>query len=108
MLQDAHSRKINEPVSAGPGANIIIPSTLDRWIYVHELVGDLSGAGTVDVISGVTTLASFTLDAGQGLTLTDEPGEDNRPRFECPPGQDFILTVAGGTFEGNIHWSERY
>lgn len=108
MIQDAHSRKINTPVTLAAGSNVVIPSTPDRWIYVHEIVGALDAPGTIDVFSDVNLLANFNLTANQGLTLTDEPGEDNRPRFECPPGQDFILDISAGNFVGNIHWSERY
>jgi len=108
MLQDAHSRKVSIPVSAGIGTDTIIAAVPGAWIYVHELIGDLSAAGSVTVRSGSTDLATFDLADGQGLTLQDEPGEDNRPRFECPPGQAFVLVVTGGTFKGSCHYSLRY
>ena len=108
MLQDAHTRKIAIPVTAPIGTTIVIAAVADAWIYVHELIGDLAGAGNLDVKCGTTTVASFTLDAGQGITVTDEPGEDNRPRFECKPGDAFSLVVTGGTFNGACHYSLRY
>jgi hypothetical protein len=107
MLQDAHSRKISIPVTAGPGPTIVIPAVPEHWIYVHTLIGDLSAAGSLDILSGATVLANFNLAAGQGITETDEPGEDNRPRFECPPGEDFILDVTGAVFTGAVHYSLR-
>lgn len=113
MLQDAHSRKISIPVTAPVGDTVIVAGTTDRWLYVHELMGDLASAGNLSVIAidPNTTehiLAAFTLDAGQGITEQDEPGEDNRPRFEFKPGQKFVLRVTGGTFNGACHYSLRY
>ena len=108
MLQDAHTKKISIPVTATVGDTVVIAGQTDRWIYIHELIGDLAAAGNLIVKSGSTTLASFTLDTGQGVTLQDEPGADNVPRFECKPGDDFILTVTGGTFNGACHYSLRY
>jgi hypothetical protein len=108
MLQDVHTRKISIPVTAPIGTTVLIAAVPGAWIYVHELIGDLAGAGNLDVLAGVRTLASFVLDAGQGITLQDEPGEDNRPRFECLPGEAFSITVTGGTFNGACHYSLRY
>lgn len=108
MLQDAHSRKISIPVSAPVGTTVVITSVPETWLYIHELIGDLSATGTLTVKAGSRTLASFNLDAAQGLTEQDEPGEDNRPRFECKPGEDFILVTTGGDFIGSCHYSLRY
>jgi len=108
MLQDAHSRKVSIPVTAPVGDTTVIAAVDGAWIYVHELIGDLASAGTLSIKSGTTELAAFTLDAGQGITEQDEPGEDNRPRFECKPGDAFVLTVTGGTFTGACHYSLRY
>lgn len=108
MLQDVHSRKISIPVSAPVGTTTVIAAVPGAWIYVHELIGDLAAAGDLTVKSGSTTLATFNLDQGQGLTEQDEPGEDNRPRFECKPGDAFVLVVTGGTFTGACHYSLRY
>lgn len=109
MLQDAHSRKENLSISiSGPGDNVIVSGDTDRWIYVHEIIGDFDANDILEVKAGTTVLATFDLDEGQGITLTDEPGEDNRPRFECPPGQDFILAITGSsTFTGNVNYSFR-
>lgn len=108
MLQDAHTKKTSIAVAAAIGTNTIITGADDSWIYVHLLIGDLGAAGNLIVRSGTTELASFTLDTGQGLTEQDEPGNDNVPRFECPPGEDFILEVTGGTFNGSCQYSRRY
>jgi len=108
MIQDVHSAKTSIAVTAAPGTNIIIAGAADSWIYVHELMGDMSAAGTLIVKSGTNTLARFTLDQGQGLTESDEPGNDNVARFKCPPGQDFVLVVTVGTFEGTVDYSRRY
>jgi len=108
MLQDAHTKKKSIPLAAAVGTNIIVAGDDSRWIYVHEIIGDLAAAGNLIVRSGTTELASFTLDAGQGLTEQDQPGNDNVPRFECPPGEDFILEVTGGTFNGSCSYSFRY
>ena len=108
MLQDAHTRKISIPVEAEAGDTVVIANVPGAWIYVHELIGDLSSDGTLEVLSGSAVLAKFTLDEGQGITEQDEAGEDNRPRFECKPGDDFILRVTGGTFIGACHYSLRY
>lgn len=109
MLQDAHTKKENLAVTAIPGDNTVIAGTSDRWIYVHEITGDLDVGGTLTVKAGSRTLLTYALDAGQGVTLTDEPGEDNRPRFECRPGEDLVFNLtAGSTFKGNVHYSFRY
>lgn len=117
MLQDAHSRKISEAVSAPAGDTIIIPrsTNLDEWHYIHELIGDLSGAGSLIVVAIDDTsptpveriLGEFNLAEGQGLTLQDEPGEDNRPRFEFRPDEDAVLRTVGADFTGALHWSIR-
>jgi hypothetical protein len=105
MLQGVHGRKISEAVSAAVGTQTIIAAQAAKWIYVHELMGDLATAGDVTVKAGSRVLATFNLDAGQGLTTQDESGEDGRPRFECKPGEAFVLTVTGGTFTGTVHYS---
>lgn len=112
MLQDVHTRKINTPVTAPIGDTIIIPFTANEWHYIHELIGDLQVAGDLDVVaiaqdSTERVLANFTLTDGQGITLSDESGEDNRPRFEFKPGENAVLRVTGGDFIGNVHWSKR-
>lgn len=110
MIQDAHSRKVTIPVSAGPaGDTVVVASVPETWLYIHELQGDLDVTGTLSVLAGSRILGTWTLDAGQGLTTEDIPGEDNRPRFECKPGEDFILRLsAGATFEGAMVYSLRY
>jgi hypothetical protein len=118
MLQDAHSRKVSIPVTATVGDTVVIADTVgaaagEHWTYVHELIGDLAAAGNltilaIDQAAGERILAAFTLDTGQGITEQDEPGEDNRPRFELKPGEDFVLRVTGGTFNGACHYSLRY
>ena len=111
MLQDAHSRKISEAVEAAVGDTTIVAAAEGEWHYIHELIGDLASAGSLTVIakSGATEeiLGYFELGDGQGLTLQDEPGEDNRPRFEFKPGYDAVLRVTGGEFNGSVHWSIR-
>jgi hypothetical protein len=112
MLQDAHSRKISNPVEAPTGDTIVVAAVAGEWHYIHELIGDLSAAGTVEILAineddEETSFGEFDLGDGQGLTLQDEPGEDNRPRFELKPGEDFVLRVTGATFKGSVHWSIR-
>lgn len=111
MLQDAHSRKISEDVTAPVGDTTIIAAVSDEWHYIHELIGDLAAAGTMIVVakngSAERELGEFVLADGQGLTLQDEPGEDNRPRFEFKPGENAVLRVTGGAFNGSVHWSIR-
>lgn len=110
MIQDVHERKISIPVVATAGATTaIVPAQADAWIYVHELMGDLDVTGTITIKAGTRVLAAFDLDAGQGLTIQDEAGEDNRPRFECRPGEAFNITMsAGSAFKGTCHYSFRY
>lgn len=112
MLQDAHSRKVSIPVTAVVGDTVVVASVPDTWLYVHEIMGDLAATGTVAVVakngSDERILATYDLDAGQGLTVSDEPGEDNRPRFEFLPNEDFVLRVTGGTLTGSSHYSLRY
>lgn len=112
MLQDAHSRKISVAISATAGDTIVIPRNADEWHYIHEIIGDLSAAGTMSVVAidasaGERILGTFTLADGQGLTLQDEPGEDNRPRFEFRPDENAVIRTSGGTFVGSLHWSKR-
>lgn len=111
MLQDAHSRKIKQSVTAAVGDTTIIAAVADEWHYVHELIGDLAAAGTLIVLgkngSDEEIMGTFVLADGQGLTLQDEPGEDNRPRFEFKPGWNVVLRVTGGAFNGAVDWSIR-
>lgn len=109
MLQDVHSRKVSVEVEATVGNDrVVVAAVAGTWLYIHELIGDLAAAGTLTIKAGSRVLGEFTLADGQGITLQDEPGEDNRPRFECLPGEDFVLDVTGGTFKGSCHYSLRY
>lgn len=113
MLQGVHGRKISIAVSATVGDTDIVAAQTDKWIYVHELIGDLAAAGTLSVIAingaaAERILATFELGDGQGITEQDEPGEDNRPRFEFKPGEKVTLRVTGGTFKGSCHYSFGY
>jgi len=110
MLQDVHTQKIAIPVLANlTGDNIIIAPVAGAWIYIHELMGDLDVSGTLQVKCGSVVKGEFGLDAGQGFTLSDESGEDNRPRLQCRPGESFILNLsAGSIFKGTVHYSLRY
>ncbi len=115
MLQGAHSRKVSIGVTGAVGDTVIVAAeavtgAFDHWTYVHELIGDLAAAGNLSVVAidqaaGERILATFTLADGQGVTLQDEPGEDNRPRFEFKPGEDVVLRVTGGSFIGSCHYS---
>lgn len=105
---DAHTKKIAIPVTAPIGTNTVVAANTDAYLYIHELIGDMSAAGNLIIKAGSRTLASFTLDAGQGITLQDEPGMDGAPRFECKPGEAFILETTGGTFQGALDYSLRY
>jgi len=108
MIQDAHTKKISVPVTALVGTTVLVAAQPNAYIYIHELIGDLASAGNLTVMAGVRALASFTLDAGQGITEQDEPGMDGVPRFECRPGEAFSLVVTGGTFNGALDYSLRY
>lgn len=108
MLQGVHERKINIPIEGATGATPLITGDADSWILVHELIGSMDGDGTLTISAGSRELAVFELAAGQGITLTDEPGEDGRPRFECYPGEDFIIDPGGNTFIGNVHYSRNH
>ena len=108
MLQDVHTKKTSAAVSAVVGTTVLVAGDDERYIYVHELIGDLAADGTIEILAGVRSLAKFYLDAGQGITEQDEPGMDGVPRFECRPGEDFSVVVSGGTFSGSIDYSFRY
>jgi hypothetical protein len=108
MLQDSHTKKISIPVAAPIGTNTIVAANADAYIYVHELIGDLAAGGNLTIMAGSRTLAAFVLDAGQGITVQDEPGMDGVPRFECKPGEALILVVTGGTFNGALDYSLRF
>lgn len=105
---DAHTKKTSIPVAATVGTTIVVAAQDDAWIYVHELMGDLAVAGNLVIKCGTVTKASFVLDAGQGITLQDEPGDSGVPRFECKPGEAFSLEITGGTFNGTCVYSFRY
>ena len=108
IQNDAHSKKTSAAVAATVGTTEVVAAQDDAYIYVHELIGDLAGAGNLIIKAGTRILASFALDAGQGITEQDEPGMDGVPRFECKPGEAFKLVVTGGTFNGSIDYSFRY
>lgn len=110
MIQDVHSGK--ESIEAVAPKNVttaIVAAKSDAWIYVHELMGDLDVSGTITIKAGTRILAEFNLDAGQGLTLQDEPGMEGAPRFKCRPGEAFNITMsADSTFQGTCDYSLRY
>ncbi len=110
MLTDIHEGKESIPVSVTAiGDNIVIAADPEAWIYVHEVIGDLDAADTLLIKAGARSLASFALDAGQGLTENDINGDPGVPRFKCRPGEAFILNIAGGaTFNGSVVYSKRY
>jgi len=108
MIQDGHEGRIEIPVSAEVGDTVVVAGIAEAWIYVHEIIGDLAAAGNFIVKAGSTTLASFILDEGQGITLQSNTGGNNVPRFKIRPGEDFILTVSGGAFTGACVYSLRY
>jgi len=110
MLLDVHEKKISIPVSiSSSGDNIVVTGNATSWIYIHEVVGDAASAVTLTIKSGSTSEAVFTLDAGQGLTLNDIPGDEGVPRFKCKPGDNFILNLSGAVaFSGSVVYSRRY
>lgn len=115
MLQDASSRHISSAISAPPGDTVLIARdlTTPAWNYIHEIIGDMSAAGAMSIIAidSDTTehiLGTFNLADGQGLTLQDEPGQDNRPRFEFNPDQNAVMRTVTGTFTGSMDRSIRY
>ena len=108
MLQDVHTAKTSIGVTVPVGTTSVVAANPDAWIYVHEIIGDLAAGGTIDIKSGSTVLATFALDAGQGLTLSDEPGNDNVARLKCQPGQALVFVVSGGSFIGTVDYSYRY
>lgn len=108
MIQDVHSAKTSIGITLPPGVNTVIAANPDAWIYIHEIMGDLSVAGTVAIKAGSRVLATFSLDAGQGLTESDEPGNPGVARFMCKPGEAFIVTCVTGTFVGTVDYSYRY
>lgn len=113
MLQDVHTRKISQAIGLAPGDNVVIPVNPDEWHYIHELIGDMDSAGFIEVLAvthatGIErNLAKINLADSQGITLQDEPGEDNRPRFEFNPHEDAVIRVSGGNFVGSLDWSKR-
>lgn len=110
MQNDAHSKKQSIPVVAAANVTTaVVAAKTDAYIYVHELMGDLDVSGTITIKAGTRSLASFDLDAGQGLTLQDEPGMDGVSRFECRPGEAFNITMSSGSvFKGTCDYSLRY
>ena len=110
MLQDVHSKKTSiEVIAYKNTTTAIVGANASAYTYIHELMGDLDVSGTITILAGTRRLASFDLDAGQGLTLQDEPGMDGAPRFECRPGEAFNITMSSGsTFKGTCDYSLRY
>lgn len=108
-MQDVHSAKISIPLAVPVGAaTVIVAANPSAYIYVHEISGDLASAGSIEIFDGSTSLAKFTLDAGQGLTLQDEPGNPGVPRFIVKPGNALKFTITGGQFDGALDYSLRY
>ena len=110
MLLDVHEGKVTIPVDISTsGNNIIVTGNADSWIYIHELVGSAAAAVTLTIKGGTTDLAEFVLDAAQGLTVSDIPGDEGVPRFKIKPGTDFILNLSGAVqFTGSLVYSRRY
>lgn len=113
MLQDVHSRKISQAIGLPAGDNVVIAFNPLEWHYIHEIIGDMDSAGFIEVLAvthatgAERQLAKINLADSQGITLQDEPGEDNRPRFEFNPSEDAVIRVSGGNFVGSLHYSIR-
>jgi len=108
MLWDVHSQKINIPVNlTSTGDTVVVAKIPDTWLYIHELIGSSSAATTLQIKSGSTVMHEFTLDAGQGLTLSDIAGEEGAPRFRIKPADDFIINVTAAGFKGGLSYSLR-
>lgn len=114
MLQDASSRKISSAINAPVGDTVLIArdNTTPAWNYIHEIIGDLSAAGSVSIIAiksnlTETILGTFNLADGQGLTLQNEYGQEGRPRFEFAPDENAVMRTTGGTFIGSMDRSVR-
>lgn len=110
MIIDTHSEKISIPITTtSSGDNTIITAQTDAWIYIHEVIGDLSADGIVTIKAGSRVLGVFDLSAGQGLVENDEPGNDGVPRFKCKPGEAFILNISNSSvFKGSCDYSLKY
>jgi len=114
MIQDASSRHISSAINAAPGDTVLIARNLTTpaWNYIHEIIGDLSTAGSMSIIAinsaaAERVLGTFNLGDGQGLTLQDQSGQDNRPRFEFNPDENAVMRCVTGTFTGSLERSIR-
>ena len=107
MLTDVHEGKINVPLELSAGDNIVVPGNSDRWVYIHEIIGSLDTAGTLEIRSGSTVLATFDLAANQGITEDDVSGDEGVPRFKITAGQNFIINPSAN-FTGALQYSFRY
>jgi len=114
MIQDASSRHISSAINAGPGDTVLIARNLTTpaWNYIHEIIGDLSAAGSMSIVAinsaaAERVLGTFNLADGQGLTLQDQSGQDNRPRFEFNPDENAVMRCVTGTFTGSLERSIR-
>ena len=108
MIQDGHTEKKSIGVTAPVGDTSVVSAVDGAWIYIHELIGDLSAGGTLTVKAGATVLGEFNLDAGQGITIQDTDGDSNLPKYKIKPGDDFVVTTTGGDFQGACTYSLKY
>lgn len=108
MMFDVHSQKINIPLNiSSSGDNVILAGESDKWFYIHEIVGTPTNNLLMQIKSGTDVLHEFNLQANQGTTISDIPGEEGSPRFRIRPGQDFIINLDTPEFVGGLSYSIR-
>ena len=110
MIQDIAGELLVKPVNAAlAGDNTVVAAQAGSWIYIYELIGDLSGAATLTTKSGTIVLdENFALTTDQGITLSALANLANVPRYKIPPGNDFIINLApAASFIGGCAYAYR-
>lgn len=107
MMYNISGHKYTQAFTATGADSVVIAGQAGKAIFVHEIIGSNSLAGTVSVKNGTTILDTQALQANQGITWSNIANLESEPRFIATPGNDLRMDVSAGTFTGSIAYSFR-
>ena len=107
MLQNISGAKISLPFTATGSNAVLVAGQPGKAIFVFEIIGSNSLAGTASIKSNTTVLATESLQANQGITWSALANLEGEPRFQCAPGADLRMDISAGTFTGDLYYAFR-
>lgn len=106
MLFNLAGAQVRAPFTSTTNTTVV-PAVAGKSIFVYEIIGSNSLAGTVDIKSGSTIMATEALQANQGITWSALANMEGEPRFATKPGEALVVNSSTGTFTGDIQYAYR-